>query len=270
MKYIFSLLFVCFFATMSIAQAPVNLQKGDFYFYWGWNESGYTKSDIRFEGENYNFTLANVIAKDRPTPFDVNIYFNPGLITIPQYNFRIGYFIKDNWDVSLGIDHMKYVLQNGQNASITGNISGSETNYDGIYDNDNIEITPYFLTFEHTDGLNYINLGLSHSNQVLHYKKFQINLKKGIEAGALYPRTNTALLGKERYDEFHLSGYGASTVAGLNFVFFDSFFIQTELKGGYINMPTIRTTKSTADTAAQDFFFYQFNLLFGGIFHFGK
>lgn len=46
-------------------------------------------------------------------------YFNSGNITIPQYNFRVGYYFKPNWDISFGIDHMKYVLDQNQ---ITKNI----------------------------------------------------------------------------------------------------------------------------------------------------
>jgi hypothetical protein len=36
----------------------------------------------------------------------------------------------------------------------------------------------------------------------------------------LYPKTNSTLLGKERYDDFHVSGYGTSLKAGLNLTFF--------------------------------------------------
>ncbi len=71
---------------------------------------------------------------------------------------------------------------------------------------------------------------------------------------------------KERYDDFHVAGYGISAKAGLNFTFFKHFFIQTELKGGYINMPDIRTTHNTDDKASQDFYFIQTIIAFGGIF----
>jgi hypothetical protein len=37
--------------------------------------------------------------------------------------------------------------------------------------------------------------------------------------------------------------------------FFKHFYIQGELKGGYINMQDIRTTQSIEDSASQDFFF---------------
>lgn len=44
-------------------------KKGSIMAFWGWNRSGYTKSDIRFSGNGYDFTLNNVVAHDRPTKF---------------------------------------------------------------------------------------------------------------------------------------------------------------------------------------------------------
>ena len=73
-------------------------------------------------------------------------------------------------------------------------------------------------------------------------------------------------MGKERYDEFHVSGFGVSAKVGLNFTFFKYFFIQTELKGGYIEMNDIRTTKDKADSAEQNIWFLQRILVIGGIF----
>ena len=96
--------------------------------------------------------------------------------------------------------------------------------------------------------------------------KFQLNILEGVGAGILYPKTNTTLLGKERYDEFHVSGFGVSAKVGLNFTFFKYFFIEAEMKGGYINMNDIRTTDSSSDKASQHFLFLQRIIAFGGIF----
>jgi hypothetical protein len=129
-----------------------------------------------------------------------------------------------------------------------------------------------FLLFEHTDGLNYVNTEISRVDDISNWfglpntDKFQLNLTEGLGAGILYPKTNSTLLGKERNDEFHIAGYGVSAKAGLNFTFFKYFFIQTELKGGYIEMNDIRTTKSSADSAEQNFWFFQRIITVGGIF----
>lgn len=84
------------------------------------------------------------------------------------------------------------------------------------------------------------------------------------------PRTNTVLLNNERYDEFHLSGYGFNGLIGLKASFFNWFFIQSELKGGYISMPNIRTSKFTEDSASQNFLFAQANIIFGVQFSINK
>ncbi len=243
--------------------------KGKFYFYWGWNHAQFDKSDIRFKGDNYDFTLEDVSAHDRQTPFSMK-YFNPGKMTIPQYNFRIGYFFHDNWNISFGIDHMKYVMDQNQTVKMNGYINnGSE--FDGEYNNASQQLTEDFLTFEHTDGLNYANIEIRRFDNLLHFpisknkKGIDINLTEGIGGGVLYPKTNTQLMGKERYDEFHLAGYGIGAMVGFNITFWDYFFIQTELKTGYIKMNDIRTTQFESDKAKQNIWYSQQNVVFGAI-----
>ena len=43
--------------------------------------------------------------------------------------------------------------------------------------------------------------------------------------------------------------------------------MQLDLKGGYINMPDIRTTSNTAESASQHFTYLQRIIAFGGIFN---
>jgi len=228
---------------------------------WGWNRAWYSDSDIHFSGDNYDFTLDNVIAKDRQTKFDLAIYFHPKWITIPQTNFRLGYFIKHNYEISLGVDHMKYVVQQNQEVVINGELNNGTT-YDGTYQNDSINIKKGFLEFEHTDGLNYINFEARRFDKVFSYKNINLNITEGLGFGFLLPRTNTTLLNKERYDQFNLAGYGINSVLGLN-INYKIYFIQSELKGGFINMPNIRTTNNSSDKASQHFSYVQANFLVG-------
>lgn len=251
----------------------VKINKGKMYVFWGWNRGHYSTSDITFKGDDYNFTLHNVKADDKPKPFGI-YYFKLNEITIPQTNFRIGYFFKENYTISLGVDHMKYVMRNNQTVNIDGTINvGGD--FDGTYDNDNIVLTEDFLLFEHTDGLNYVNVEVSRFDNLDNWLKFpvkniDINITEGVGIGLLYPKTNTTLLGKERYDEFHVSGYGISAHVGLNITFFQHFFIQSNVKGGYINMKDIRTTASTRDSASQHFTFFENMYVFGWKFNLTK
>jgi hypothetical protein len=192
-------------------------------------------------------------------------------MTIPQTNLRIGYFITDHYNISIGFDHMKYVMYNDRTVNYSGYYPNAGTYNENPTANE-LTLDEDFLTFEHTDGLNYVNTEFSRVDdissifQLPNTDKFQINITEGIGAGLLYPKTNTQLLGKDRYDEFHIAGYGVSAKAGLNFTFFKHFFIQTEIKGGYIEMNDIRTTSNTADKAEQHFWFLQRIISVGGIF----
>ncbi len=244
-------------------------RKGKMYIYWGWNRSKYTNSDIHFKGENYDFTIENASAKDKQNKIGFSPFLDLGQISIPQTNFRIGYFINDKYDISLGVDHMKYVLRNDQTATINGFINlENGSNYNGVYNNDPTKITEDLVAFEHTDGLNYINAEINRHHDFTQYllwnpEKVAVTFLAGGGLGVLFPKTNTQLLGKERYDAFHVSGFGVSGKIGFNITFFDHCFLQSEMKGGYINMPWIRTTTDSADSASQDFLFYQYNIVFG-------
>lgn len=270
MKFILSMGFILFTISMSYTQTnqtqPIEInKKGTLYFYWGWNNGSYTNSDIHFSGDNYDFELFDVQASDRQSAFSFDTYFNPSNITIPQYNFRLGYYISDLWDISIGDDHMKYVMVANQNVKISGHIDDTDLPFHGVYEKEDIQLTENFLKFEHTDGLNYLNIELRRQLLSIKFKKVSFNLMGGVGVGALVPRTNTTLLGKERYDEFHLAGFGLDALLASNIIFYDRFFLQFELKGGYINMPDIRTTHSESDRASQSFLFLQTNIVFGGL-----
>lgn len=267
--------------------------KGKFFVSWGGNRDSYTKSDVNFRGKDYNFTVNDMKAHDKPKGWHLD-YVNPANMTIPQTNFRMGYFFSDHYSVSVGWDHMKYVMTQNQIANVTGNINlpadQAGSFYNGDYINRPVDMSlygaqeggidkgsvqgnpPAFLMYEHTDGLNYINTEVSRHDDIsklfgiTNTDKVQINLTEGLGAGLLFPKTNTTLLGKERHDDFHVSGYGLSAKAGINFTFFKYFYLQGELKGGYINMQDIRTTQSSEDKASQDFFFFQRIIAVGGIF----
>lgn len=267
------------FSNSIIAQEEIKIQdkytahnKGKFFVSWGGNREVYSKSDITFKGKDYNFTIEDATAKDKPKGWHID-YINPARMTIPQTNLRIGYFLNDHYSIAIGVDHMKYVLKQDQLAQFNG-FYPNPGSYDELVAGqpDRIKITEKFLKFEHTDGLNYVNTEFSRHDdisslfKITNTDKIQVNLTEGVGLGILFPKTNATLLGKERHDDYHVSGFGTSLKAGLNVTIFKHFYIQGEIKGGYINMQDIRTTQSTDDRASQDFFFLQRLIAFGGIF----
>ena len=123
--------------------------------------------------------------------------------------------------------------------------------------------------------LNYVCVEVSRFDDIssvfgLYAENFQINVTEGLGLGFLFPKTNSTLLGKERYDDFHVSGYGISGRVGLDFTIYKYFFLMTELKGGFIDMGDIRTTQSSSDSASQNFWYVQPTIVFGGKFRLFK
>ncbi len=257
------------FSQESAMYSEPKTNKGRIYVFWGWNRGYYTNSDIHFTGNNYDFKLNDVKARDRQSKFGLDPHFNPNRITIPQTNFRLGVFINNNIDISIGVDHMKYIMPNDQIVDIDGTINDN-SNYDGTYNSDEIKLEKDFLFFEHSDGLNYLNVEITRNDDVLKLLKvkmnpdrLQLNALVGFGLGPLMPKSNVTLWNNERNDAFHFAGYGFAAKVGLNITFFKYFFIRGELKEGFIDMPDIRTSPDPSDTAEQHFFFTQMDLVFG-------
>lgn len=298
--FLMAVLTFCVFSQYTFSQETVENpekytahNKGKFFVSWGGNRDSYSRSDVNFRGKDYNFTVYDMTAHDKPKGWHID-YINPARMTIPQTNFRFGYFFSDHYSVSIGWDHMKYVMSQYQTANVSGYINlpadqaghiynGNYNNtpvdmsqggaQEGGYENGEIQVNgPAFLMYEHTDGLNYVNTEVSRHDDISKWfglpntDKVQINLTGGLGVGILYPKTNTTILGKERHDDFHVSGYGLSAKAGINFTFFKYFYVQGELKTGYIDMKDIRTTVSNNDKASQHFTFVQRIIAVGGIF----
>lgn len=249
--------------------------KRKFLVSWGGNRAVYSKSNITFKGRGYKFTIQNATAGDKPKGWHID-YVNPSRMTIPQTNLKLGYFISDHYAVSIGVDHMKYVMTNNKSRVIDGFIKLPSEDagavFNGAYNHEELMVSKPFLRFEHTDGLNFIFSEIARYDDIsslFHIQntdKFQLNIIEAFGAGILYPKTNSTLFNRERHDAFHLSGFGISASAGLNLTFFKHFYIQGDIKGGYINMGDIRTTPNTGESASQQFFFAESIFSIGGLF----
>jgi len=247
------------YSQVTFAQCNSFNKKGSVFVHWGYNRSEYTLSNISFKGDNYDFELCDVRATDRPTSFNVNTYLGPTSLTFPQYNISFGYFFKENYSISLNTDHMKYVMVQNQTVKISGIISRSNTEYDGVYDGDDIILKNDFLEYEHTDGLNYGSVELNRHQLLLSSasNNFELGSNIGVGAGAVYPKSRVYLF-NEGADEFNLAGYGFSGVVGLQLYLYKWLVLQSRLKGGYLNMPNVVTHgRSAPNRAAQQFWFVE-------------
>ncbi len=238
--------------------------KGKLFFNWGWNRGVFTNSTLQMKGADYNLTLHKLKANDRFTEISFENYLQIDRITIPQTNIRLGYFIKNNIAIVLGVDHMKYVMEEDQIAKVTGEITRPGF-YKKTYNGD-VKITNDFLTFEHTDGLNYLNIGVEIYKSLYKNKKKTIDISYiyGANIGVMMPKTNVQFLDYERTDRYHVSGFGIELRNAIQAQFFSHFLLRMEGDVGFIDMPNIILHKTGIQgRGKQNFAFAQLNWQIG-------
>lgn len=235
------------------------------FAYWGYNRAQFTTSDIRFTGRNYDFILHQVVARDKPEPFTLGNYFKPKNVWIPQYNYRVGWFLNECWSFSVGLDHMKYVVVKDQSVFMSGTISPDRSARYALNDGKEVRITPDLLTYEHTDGLNLLAADADHYNRISRGGKGNnaLYFTQGLFIGPVIPRTDVRLFGEGINNKFHLAGYGTGAQLGLFALFADRVFLRANMRAGYIELPSVLTTGKAEDRAAQHFWFMEENVMLG-------
>ena len=197
------LFFIFFFSLFTYGQTASKEDAKDkkfaltgMYIQWGYNVEWYTRSNIHFKmNSGDNFTLHKARGSQR-TSFDA-IYKHPFDITIPQYNWRIGFYINQakTHAIEINFDHTKYVVEDGQKLRVSGTLDGQAIDEYMIIDPDEL------LHFEHTDGANFLHINYVGNHSLRYSVKKQRNIltylwKAG--AGINIPRTDFAFRGDSR------------------------------------------------------------------------
>lgn len=216
------------FVISATAQNKIDIKpkkmKGTFYISWGYNREAYTKSDIRFKNntnDNYDFTLVNAEAHDKPG-FDEGLSdFLSKDLTIPQYQLHIGYLFKDkhNLGIELSWDHLKYVVYDNTDIHVRGNIRGNQIDKDTFVSSD-------FVHLQHTNGNNYMMLSIVKMQPLWKSKYVNLSAVGKAGAGPLVSYSISTVLG-EKYDTwFHIQGLVVGGTFGARLDFFKYLFIQ--------------------------------------------
>ena len=217
----------------------ISVAQGTLFGYWGYNRSAYTKSNLRFLGPGYDFTMQGVEASDNPSRIGSGHYIDLKKITVPQFNARVGYYFKDHWAISFGYDHMKYIFNDQNEVLLSGQIDpgvDTETNLSGIYNAEPITTDRKTFHYENSDGLNYLRFELTRSDLLFGFgdkKQFMITSNLGVGAGTILSFNDFTFAGKKNVRTISMSGYGISAHVGLRFEFFRHVFLQSTLSGGF-------------------------------------
>ena len=241
------------------AQAQEPTETG-WYVTWGYNRSSYLKSDVHLWGEELNgaFDVAveQAAATDMPERFQAKVYLNPTLFTIPQFDVRFARQMGKRTWLSIGWDHMKYKLSDqwlhvtGEAAA--GDLAQTPTNLAHVADLS--PETPVLLdgtdlwwgqgfNYEHSDGLNFVRLGLEQTAQLWQTERFpnsSIDAFAVVSAGLAVCSTDFTWAGERTKNAQHVSGYGASALLGARFHAGKHLFLQLTAQSGGIRLPWVR------------------------------
>ena len=102
------------------AQQKEKKRNHEFYFSWGYNKEWYTHSSLHISQPSLgnDFVFENIKGHDHPG-WDGQLFTKA--ISIPQYNYRVGYFIneKKGLAVEINFDHTKFIFHVWYNRSNT-------------------------------------------------------------------------------------------------------------------------------------------------------
>lgn len=270
MKYTIILLSLVFglstFQSLN-AQKIEQGKKGEFFFYWGYNRSVFSKTNLHFNGPDYDFTLYDVKAKDKPSKFGLD-YFHPTKFSIPQYNYRLGYFLTNRIAISGGVDHMKYVVTPNQETRISGVITErASERYAGSYLNQKILLEEDLLKFEHTDGFNLVSLDFEYLHPLLfrRFKNLSMSWNFGIGGIWIVTKTNVRIFGEGLDNDFHIAGFTLVGKTGPRIEYKNRFFLLGEVKGGYASLPSVLIKNSAPELGDHNLSFLEYYIA-GGVY----
>jgi hypothetical protein len=256
----------CIFPTLVHAQNKEKKKerKGEFYFSWGYNKEWYTKSNVRVNQPslNNNYTLKNVTSHDN-VGWDQGIFNVP--LSIPQYNYRVGYFFNKKKGLALEInfDHTKHILTDGQTARLVGVLGGR-----------NVDTS---VLFAKTNGFNYyLNNGANFLlfNIVKRWnwyesksQHFKLDFLGKVGIGPVIPHVENSFFGKANQDGFQLGGWNIGVEGALKATFYERVFLEFSQKLDYARYSGLKVYEGKA---AEAFGSYQLILSLGYTIPMGK
>lgn len=239
------------FLTQSVdAQKKGNwsfVKNGSFYLSWGYNTEWYTRSTLHIKqgslGNDYK--MVNVRAHDRPG-WDDGLFSKP--MTIPQYNYRIGYFFNEKQDLAIEInfDHTKYIIADEQDVHIKGKFGGEEVNTTRRFSEK--EGSYYYLN----NGANFLLFNLVKRFRLVkpgpqNNLKLDLLAKAGI--GPVIPHVENSFFGKANKPGFQIGGWNTGIETAFRLTAFKYAYLEFCQKFDYARYSNLKVYEGKARQA---------------------
>ncbi len=185
-------------------------------------------------------------------------------ITIPQYNYRLGYFFdeKQNWAIELNFDHTKYVVNQGYLAIVNGKFRGRNVDTAVYIDNSS-------LYYQLNNGANWFLFNLVRKISIVKSKKENVVIFGLVKAGIgpNVPHVDDDIFGGQNKPHFQVGGINMGVEALVRFTFFQHIFLEYSNKLDYANYWGLKIYNGTA---SQGFGAYEMIANIGLTCHFHK
>ena len=198
---------------------------GTWYVQWGYNTERYASTDIHFDQPAMRnaFTLHGVEMRDAKS-WDI---WNHAL-TVPQYSFRIGRFIRSNTAIELNFDHSKAIMVVDQRVLVTGALNGRTVN-ETVRAGD--LASRYFLN----NGANFVLVNAVQRLPMVgipgHARSVAALVKAGV--GFMVPHAENTVLGESNQAGFQYGGLGAGIEVGVRVHLLKHLFVEAAQKVFY-------------------------------------
>jgi hypothetical protein len=246
---------VAFVPSFLHAQQKEKKRKHEIYFSWGYNKEWYTHSNLQISQPELgnSYTFQNISGHDHPG-WDGQLFTKP--LSIPQYNYRIGYFFNEKKGLAFEInfDHTTYIFADNQRVHVKGTVNNKP--YDGhLLFKENDEVSPpdssssyYFLN----NGANFLLFNIVKRWHFISNKKETIQIdafgKAGI--GPVIPHVQNKFFNQPQNDaHFQLGGWNIGVEAAVRATFFKYIYLEYTNKLDYARYSGLRIYKGTAKQA---------------------
>lgn len=259
-SYKFTFLFCVLLTALHSFSQKKFVRNGNFYLSWGYNKEWYSTSNIHADlpGLNSNFTFNNIRANDH---IGWDKLFQRAL-TIPQYNYRIGYFFNEKQDLAfeLNFDHTKYVVANGQTTRVTGTLKGRNVDT-------TIVVASNTLVYQLNNGANFFLFNLVKKFNLINTANngMVISGLAKFGVGPLVPHVENTIFGNSNTPHFQLGGWNTGIEAGLRAVFAKHVYLEFTNKIDYARYFGLEVYQGKVN---QSFFCYELILSLGYTFKF--
>ena len=253
-----------------MAQKPKKERSGEFYFSWGYNTEWYTHSNVSIDqpSQGNSYTFLGISGHDHKG-WDEGLFSKA--ITIPQYNYRIGYFFnkKKQLAIEINFDHTKFIFGDNQMVHMKGKFNNKPIDAEVLFA-DSTEGSTSSSYYYLNNGANFLLINIVKRWPIYMNRKETIRIdglgKAGI--GPVIPHVQNKFFDQPENDpHFQIGGWNIGIEAALRATFFHYVFLEYSNKLDYARYSGLKIYEGTAKQA---FGTYEMILNLGVSFPVGK